>query len=454
MDSRELIDIQFDRAVEIVQGLPKTGPIQTGYEEKLTILYKQATVGNVKSPRPGIWDMLGRAKWDAWAKHKDLDQYEARWLYVDALLKVLAKYSDKTVARDLIQELESYGGDPGNLVSSHTASHRVGSDSSGSTASEERARLARFSSGALPLPRHLQPPPDVAHGTSDESTSDDDSDDEGREHPTNLEQSHYTRPQSSLSSHRYRTPMAGSLAMSPPPHLPPNVHVPAQQPRSGFETPSAFADPNPPSGPSSFIPSSYTGQYAQSSRDLTSPSYPIHPQYRSSSQSQPSRPYLPVRPASRPSLEHAIENVQAHLAALTERIETLESASGHHSHVSLPAVGSPKGRGSPTERNARLVWDLDDLGMWSFFLNPVSRALASARRLAAFFARDERRSPGLIVIRRLCLDISFLFCVLAVARALWKKTGMRRREVNAALAMLWRALVGTKKGRELVDRGV
>jgi acyl-CoA-binding protein len=90
MDSRELIDAQFDRAVEIVQNLPKTGPIQTGYEEKLTMysLYKQATAGNVKSPKPGIWDMLGRAKWEAWAKHKDLDSYEAKWLYVDALLKV------------------------------------------------------------------------------------------------------------------------------------------------------------------------------------------------------------------------------------------------------------------------------------------------------------------------------------------------------------------------------
>lgn len=37
MDSRQLIDAQFNRAVEIVQSLPKTGPIQTGYEEKLTM---------------------------------------------------------------------------------------------------------------------------------------------------------------------------------------------------------------------------------------------------------------------------------------------------------------------------------------------------------------------------------------------------------------------------------
>jgi hypothetical protein len=37
MASRELIDLQFDRAVQMVQSLPKTGPIQTDYEEKLTM---------------------------------------------------------------------------------------------------------------------------------------------------------------------------------------------------------------------------------------------------------------------------------------------------------------------------------------------------------------------------------------------------------------------------------
>ena len=40
MASLKLIDGQFDRAVEIVQGLPKNGPIQTDYEEKLT-MYRQ-----------------------------------------------------------------------------------------------------------------------------------------------------------------------------------------------------------------------------------------------------------------------------------------------------------------------------------------------------------------------------------------------------------------------------
>lgn len=46
MDPRQLIDAQFDRAVQIVQSLPKTGPIQTGYEEKLT-MYRYAAIVRV-----------------------------------------------------------------------------------------------------------------------------------------------------------------------------------------------------------------------------------------------------------------------------------------------------------------------------------------------------------------------------------------------------------------------
>ena len=33
----DVVDDQFSRAVQIVQSLPKTGPIQTGYEEKLAM---------------------------------------------------------------------------------------------------------------------------------------------------------------------------------------------------------------------------------------------------------------------------------------------------------------------------------------------------------------------------------------------------------------------------------
>lgn len=95
--------------------LPKAGPVQTGYEEKLLLysLYKQggcpiagylrrdwaslarmrrltrsATEGDISIPRPGLLDMLGRAKWDSWNKQKGKDKDEAKYDYVVALLRV------------------------------------------------------------------------------------------------------------------------------------------------------------------------------------------------------------------------------------------------------------------------------------------------------------------------------------------------------------------------------
>ncbi|OJA16425.1 hypothetical protein AZE42_08401 [Rhizopogon vesiculosus] len=450
MDSRELIDVQFDRAVEIVQGLPKTGPIQTGYEEKLTMysLYKQATVGNVQGARPGMWDMLGRAKWDAWAKHKDLDSYEAKWLYVDALLKVLNKYSDKTVARDLVNELQSYGGDPSNLVMSHSLSRSRGSQSSGSSASDE-----------IPvIPGQLFSPtrPDVLQAAqtavieeSSSSSEDGESGDEARELPSLRDSAQQTRPISSMSS-RYRTPVTGTLALSPPPAR--LASVPPMQPMPAFETESAFAGPQSSSIPPSsvYLPQTpYSGTYQP----------PVFaPQINSAHSLRGSRSYIeaPIRSASRLPLEQAVENVQTHLAAITERLDVLESQMVHQqrSNISLP-LRSSSGRGSPTHNLPEaLEWDLDDMGMWSFALKPLSRVVGSLKQLLIFFARSENRSPVLTIVRRLCLDISFSLAVLRLLRMTWKKTATRRREVNAALVLLWAALSGRKRGRPLISRGV
>jgi hypothetical protein len=253
--------------------------------------------------------------------------------------------------------------------------------------------------------------------------------------------------------------MAGSLAMSPPPpHM--HINVPATQPLPGFETPSAFEEPSSPSMPSSLYPA--TSSYAEYSRaELVPVSHIYDPRYHDQPQPLPPRQYASTStlPGTQPSLEHAIESVQGHLAALTERLELLETNARQfqRSSVSLATGGtSPKwpgaGRGSPAGNQPQ--WDSDDLGMWSLVLNPLSRGLASLRALFVFFVRSENRSPTFIVVRRLCLDVSFLLCVLAVVRAIWKKSGVRRREVRMALIVLWRALVGSKKERVMVDRGV
>ena len=45
-------------------------------------LYKQATVGDVSGSRPGMLDLKGRAKYDAWAKQKGTSKDSAMAAYI------------------------------------------------------------------------------------------------------------------------------------------------------------------------------------------------------------------------------------------------------------------------------------------------------------------------------------------------------------------------------------
>ncbi|MDX2088732.1 MAG: acyl-CoA-binding protein [Kofleriaceae bacterium] len=48
----------------------------------LYALYKQSTSGDVSGARPGMLDVKGRAKYDAWAKHKGLSKEAAMEQYI------------------------------------------------------------------------------------------------------------------------------------------------------------------------------------------------------------------------------------------------------------------------------------------------------------------------------------------------------------------------------------
>ena len=52
-------------------------------------LYKQATSGDNSEKKPGFGDLVGRAKWDAWAKLKGTSSSDAMQQYVD-LIKSLS----------------------------------------------------------------------------------------------------------------------------------------------------------------------------------------------------------------------------------------------------------------------------------------------------------------------------------------------------------------------------
>ena len=55
---------------------------------KLYALYKQATAGDVSGSRPGMFDMVGRAKHDAWAELSGLSGDDAKQQYVDLVAQL------------------------------------------------------------------------------------------------------------------------------------------------------------------------------------------------------------------------------------------------------------------------------------------------------------------------------------------------------------------------------
>jgi acyl-CoA-binding protein len=52
---------------------------------KIYSLYKQASAGDVEGKRPGFTDMVGRAKFDAWAALKGKTTDEAMQEYIDLI---------------------------------------------------------------------------------------------------------------------------------------------------------------------------------------------------------------------------------------------------------------------------------------------------------------------------------------------------------------------------------
>lgn len=53
----------------------------------LYALYKQSTVGDVSGSRPGMLDVKGRAKYDAWAKRKGISKDAAMEQYIALVTK-------------------------------------------------------------------------------------------------------------------------------------------------------------------------------------------------------------------------------------------------------------------------------------------------------------------------------------------------------------------------------
>jgi len=106
--SLTMTQAKFDKAVAIVQGLPKDGPVQVSTDDKLQFYayYKQGTIGDVNTERPGLLDFQGKYKWDAWKKVEGTSKEDAQAKYVELLLEVLKK-ADNEQSKKYIAEIEA-----------------------------------------------------------------------------------------------------------------------------------------------------------------------------------------------------------------------------------------------------------------------------------------------------------------------------------------------------------
>lgn len=104
---------RFEAAVKVIRNLPKNGSYQPSNTLMLNFYayFKQATEGPVASPRPSFYNVVGRAKWDAWKRLGDMPKEEAMDRYVDDLNKIIETMALTDNVADFLKSMEAYPGD-------------------------------------------------------------------------------------------------------------------------------------------------------------------------------------------------------------------------------------------------------------------------------------------------------------------------------------------------------
>ena len=77
------------------------GPYQPSHALMLKFYgyYKQATKGKCNQPKPSFWDVVGKAKWEAWNKCGNMTQQQAMKSYIDELKQVKYPFMNSFLIR-------------------------------------------------------------------------------------------------------------------------------------------------------------------------------------------------------------------------------------------------------------------------------------------------------------------------------------------------------------------
>ena len=86
------INSQFEQAAAAAKSLPQRPDNDTMLQ--LYALYKQGSSGDISGDKPGIFDFVGTAKYEAWEKLKGTSQESAMSGYVDMVRKLGGSVED------------------------------------------------------------------------------------------------------------------------------------------------------------------------------------------------------------------------------------------------------------------------------------------------------------------------------------------------------------------------
>ena len=80
------INSQFEQAAIAVKSLPERPDNDTMLQ--LYALFKQGSSGDVSGDKPGFFDFVATAKYEAWERIKGLSQADAKNQYIDLVRKL------------------------------------------------------------------------------------------------------------------------------------------------------------------------------------------------------------------------------------------------------------------------------------------------------------------------------------------------------------------------------
>ncbi|XP_022799448.1 acyl-CoA-binding domain-containing protein 5-like isoform X2 [Stylophora pistillata] len=106
----DCVETRFDAAVNVVRSMPKKGSYKPSYETMLKFyaLYKQAKEGQCFESKPGIWEFVNKAKWEAWHGLGKMSKQEAMESYVCELKQVMENLPESEEAADFSEVLKTF----------------------------------------------------------------------------------------------------------------------------------------------------------------------------------------------------------------------------------------------------------------------------------------------------------------------------------------------------------